>query len=201
MKTKINPVIKYINSKYTKIGKKRLLINILIAFLVILVTLLIDQLTKNLIFTYEQYRESTDKSTFVKVISWGFIGFRPLLHQGVTSGINKFIGFTGIHIFAFLLSLILLILIPFSKKYSLTVFMAILLGGNWGNEIDRILDDNHVKDLLFLPFVRASGTFNFADIFIFVGPIGIFIISLYDHAQPWISKKLKNKIFRKKSKN
>ncbi|MEG3825728.1 signal peptidase II [Mesomycoplasma ovipneumoniae] len=200
MKTKINPVIKYINSKYTKIGKKRLLINILIAFLVILVTLLIDQLTKNLIFTYEEYRESTDKG-FVKIISWGFIGFRPLLHQGVTSGINKFIGFTGIHIFAFLLSLILLVLIPFSKKYSLTIFMSILLGGNWGNEIDRILDDNHVKDLLFLPFVRSSGTFNFADIFIFVGPIGIFIVSLYDHAQPWISKKLKNKIFKKKSKN
>ncbi|WP_337903858.1 signal peptidase II [Mesomycoplasma ovipneumoniae] len=200
MKTKINPVIKYINSKYTKIGKKRLLINILIAFLVILVTLLIDQLTKNLIFTPEEYRESTDKG-FVKIISWGFIGFRPLLHQGVTSGINKFIGFTGIHIFAFLLSLILLILIPFSKKYTLTVFMGILLGGNWGNEIDRILDDNHVKDLLFLPFVRSSGTFNFADIFIFVGPIGIFIVSLYDHAQPWISKKLKNKIFKKRNKN
>ncbi|MHA0296878.1 signal peptidase II [Mesomycoplasma ovipneumoniae] len=200
MKTKINPVIKYINSKYIKIGKKRLLINILIAFLVILVTLLIDQLTKNLIFTYEEYRESTDKG-FVKIISWGFIGFRPLLHQGVTSGINNIIGFTGIHIFAFLLSLLLLILIPFSKKYSLTIFMAILLGGNWGNEIDRILDDNHVKDLLFLPFVRSSGTFNFADIFIFVGPIGIFIVSLYDHAQPWISKKLKNKIFRKKSKS
>ncbi|EXU61229.1 signal peptidase II [Mesomycoplasma ovipneumoniae] len=200
MKTKINLVIKYINSKYIKIGKKRLLINILIAFLVILVTLLIDQLTKNLIFTYEEYRESTDKG-FVKIISWGFIGFRPLLHQGVTSGINNIIGFTGIHIFAFLLSLLLLILIPFSKKYSLTIFMAILLGGNWGNEIDRILDDNHVKDLLFLPFARSSGTFNFADIFIFVGPIGIFIVSLYDHAQPWISKKLKNKIFRKRSKN
>ncbi|MHA0305820.1 signal peptidase II [Mesomycoplasma ovipneumoniae] len=200
MKTKINLVIKYINSKYIKIGKKRLLINILIAFLVILVTLLIDQLTKNLIFTYEEYRESTDKG-FVKIISWGFIGFRPLLHQGVTSGINNIIGFTGIHIFAFLLSLLLLILIPFSKKYSLTIFMAILLGGNWGNEIDRILDDNHVKDLLFLPFVRSSGTFNFADIFIFVGPIGIFIVSLYDHAQPWISKKLKNKIFKKRNKN
>ncbi|WP_337896314.1 signal peptidase II [Mesomycoplasma ovipneumoniae] len=200
MKTKINLVIRYINSKYIKIGKKRLLINILIAFLVILVTLLIDQLTKNLIFTYEEYRESTDKG-FVKIISWGFIGFRPLLHQGVTSGINNIIGFTGIHIFAFLLSLLLLILIPFSKKYSLTIFMAILLGGNWGNEIDRILDDNHVKDLLFLPFARSSGTFNFADIFIFVGPIGIFIVSLYDHAQPWISKKLKNKIFRKRNKN
>ncbi|MDW2835460.1 signal peptidase II [Mesomycoplasma ovipneumoniae] len=200
MKAKNNAVIKYINSKYIKIGKKRLLINILIAFLVILVTLLIDQLTKNLIFTYEEYRESTDKG-FVKVISWVFIGFRPFLHQGVTSGINNVIGFTGIHIFAFLISLILLILIPFSKRYALTIFMAILLGGNWGNEIDRILDNNHVKDLLFLPFVRSSGTFNFADIFIFVGPIGIFIISLYDHAQPWISKKLKNKIFRKKSKN
>lgn len=200
MKTKINPIIKYINSKYIKIGKKRLIINILIAFLVILITLLIDQLSKNLVFTYEEYRESTDKG-FVKSISWGFIGFRPFLHQGVTSGINNVIGFTGIHIFAFLISLILLILIPFSKRYSLTIFMAILLGGNWGNEIDRILDDNHVKDLLFLPFVSSSGTFNFADIFIFVGPIGIFIISLYDQAGPWILKRLKNKIFKKKNKN
>ncbi|WP_069098448.1 signal peptidase II [Mesomycoplasma ovipneumoniae] len=200
MKTKNNAIIKYINSKYIKIGKKRLIINILIAFLVILITLLIDQLSKNLVFTYEEYRESTDKG-FVKTISWGFIGFRPFLHQGVTSGINNVIGFTGIHIFAFLISLILLILIPFSKRYSLTIFMAILLGGNWGNEIDRILDDNHVKDLLFLPFVSSSGTFNFADIFIFVGPIGIFIVSLYDQTWPWISKKLKNKIFRKKDKN
>ncbi|MDW2906265.1 signal peptidase II [Mesomycoplasma ovipneumoniae] len=200
MKTKNNTIIKYINSKYIKIGKKRLIINILIAFLVILVTLLIDQLTKNLIFTYEQYRESTDKG-FVKTISWGFIGFRPFLHQGVTSGINNVIGFTGIHIFAFLISLILLILIPFSKRYSLTIFMAILLGGNWGNEIDRILDDNHVKDLLFLPFISSSGTFNFADIFIFVGPIGIFIVSLYDQVRPWILKRLKNKIFKKKNKN
>ncbi|WP_069096939.1 signal peptidase II [Mesomycoplasma ovipneumoniae] len=200
MKTKTNAIIKYINSKYIKIGKKRLLINILIAFFVVLVTLLIDQLSKNLVFTLEEYRESTDKG-FVKSISWGFIGFRPLLHRGVTSGINNIIGFTGIHIFAFLLSLLLLILIPFSRRYSLTIFMAILLGGNWGNEIDRILDDNHVKDLLFLPFLRSSGTFNFADIFIFVGPIGIFIVSLYDQTWPWISKKLKNKIFRKKDKN
>lgn len=200
MKTKINIIIKYINSKYIKIGKKRLIINILIAFFVVLVTLLIDQLSKNLVFTYEEYRESTDKG-FVKIISWGFIGFRPFLHQGVTSGINNIIGFTGIHIFAFLISLILLILIPFSKRYSLTIFMAILLGGNWGNEIDRILDDNHVKDLLFLPFVSSSGTFNFADIFIFVGPIGIFIISLYDQVGPWILKRLKNKIFKKKNKN
>lgn len=179
MKSKLKKLTNFIKLKYQLVGKKRFFLNIIIAFSIVVVFLLIDQLTKNLIFSWDEYEISTKKG-FIKNISWGFIGFRPLLHQGVTSRINHIIGFEGIHIFAFFLSLILLILIPFSKKFSLSVFMAILLAGNWGNEIDRILNDNTVKDLLYLPFTNSSGTFNFADIFIFIGPIGIILVHIID---------------------
>ncbi|AJC49606.1 signal peptidase II [Mycoplasma flocculare] len=191
MRLIIQKITNFVKKKYQLVGKKRLFLNIIIAFFIVLILVLIDQLTKNLIFSWEDY-EISSKKGFIKNISWGFIGFRPLLHQGVTSQINKIVGFTVIHIFAFLLSVILLFLIPFSKKISLTIFMAILLAGNWGNEIDRILNNNTVKDLLFLPFYSSSGTFNFADIFIFAGPIGIILVHAVDIFKNLNWKKIKN---------
>nr|WP_318026588.1 signal peptidase II [Mesomycoplasma hyopneumoniae] len=190
MKLYLKKIVNFTKTKYQLVGKKRFILNIIIGFSIILVFLLIDQLTKNLIFTWDEYEISTKKG-FIKNISWGFIGFRPLLHQGVTSKINKIIGFVGIHIFAFFLTVILLILIPFSRKFSLTIFMATLLAGNWGNEIDRILNNNTVKDLLFLPYLPSSGTFNFADLFIFSGTIGIVLVHLINFLKNFDGKRMK----------
>ncbi|WP_434336761.1 signal peptidase II [Mesomycoplasma conjunctivae] len=171
---------KYLFSKYYQVGKKRMIINAIAASIIVFLLLLLDQLTKNLIFTNEEFIEST-KSGFVRVIEWKIIGFRPLLHPGVTSKINEIIGFTTIHIFAFFIAVILIISILFSKNYLFLVFMSTLLAGDIGNEIDRYTflydkeNNNAVKDILFLPY-RDSGTFNFADIFIFVGPIGMLLV-------------------------
>ncbi|MBG0730544.1 signal peptidase II [Mycoplasma sp. 'Moose RK'] len=188
----------FVQEKYRRIGKKRFFLNIVIAFFIVIILLLLDQLTKNLIFTQSEFEISTQKG-FVKQISWWIIGFRPLLHQGVTSKINEIIGFTGIHIFALILGISLLISVPFSPKYFLTVFLAILMSGNIGNEIDRLLNNNTVKDILYFPFWPGfRGTFNFADVFIVCGPAGILIFFIIDFIRDIFRK---NRRFRKKTRN
>lgn len=57
--------------------------------------------------------------------------------------------------------------------------MIILLAGNIGNELDRLLYQNGVKDIIFIPY-RDKGTFNFADIFIISGPIGMVVIMVFE---------------------
>ncbi|SYV91101.1 lipoprotein signal peptidase, partial [Mesomycoplasma hyorhinis] len=102
-----------------------------------------------------------------------------MLHRGVTSGLAKVFGFTIIHIFSFLLLFILIISVLLSKNYFFAAFMIILLAGNIGNELDRLLYQNGVKDIIFIPY-RDKGTFNFADIFIISGPIGMVVIMVFE---------------------
>lgn len=183
----INKIISNTKDKFqdkiTKLGKKRIYINIAILLIVVLVCLLIDQLSKNLVFSDTDYKNPTLAPKY----NWGFIGFRPLLHHGVTTKIDNLVGFTGIHIFAFALTIFLLIFIPFSKHYAYAFFLSILLAGNWGNELDRFINDNSVKDLIFIPY-RDNGTFNFADVFIFLGPSGFALVYFIDY----ILEKYKN---------
>lgn len=175
-----------------KLGKKRIFINIVISFIIVLVCLLIDQLSKNLVFSDSQYKNSE----LAQQYDWGFIGFRPFLHYGVTTKINDLIGFEGIHIFAFALTVFLLISIPFSKRYAYVFFFSILLAGNWGNELDRFINNNGVKDLIFIPY-RDNGTFNFADVFIFLGPSGFALSYFIDY----ILEKYKNSNSKKSTNN
>lgn len=194
----INKIIRNTKDKFqekiTKLGKKRIYINIAILFIVVFVCLLIDQLSKNLVFSDADYNDKF--SVINKVYNWGFIGFRPLLHHGVTTKIDNLIGFTGIHIFAFALTIFLLIFIPFSKHYAYAFFLSILLAGNWGNELDRFINDNSVKDLIFIPY-RDNGTFNFADVFIFLGPSGFALVYFIDY----ILEKYKNSNNKKNANN
>lgn len=168
-----------------RVSKKRLLLNALFLCVLLLILLLIDQLTKNLIFKHEDFKTSAPPESLW--INHGWIGFRPLLHQGVTSGLAKKFGFTVIHIFAFLLLFILIFSVLLSKNYYFAAFMIVLLAGNIGNELDRLLYENGVKDIIFIPY-RDNGTFNFADIFIIAGPIGMVLVMGIEIGLPMLKK-------------
>ncbi|MXR07959.1 signal peptidase II [Mesomycoplasma hyorhinis] len=179
----------FVKTILTRVPKKRILYNAIFLFVFLLILLLIDQLTKNLIFKHEDFNEYAPDEKLV--INHGWIGFRPLLHRGVTSGLAKVFGFTIIHIFSFLLLFILIISVLLSKNYFFATFMIILLAGNIGNELDRLLYQNGVKDIIFIPY-RDKGTFNFADIFIISGPIGMVVIMVFEIGWPTVNKWYKN---------
>ncbi|MGZ9428463.1 signal peptidase II [Mycoplasma sp. 480] len=186
---KINIFFKNWKTKILSFNKKRLIINALITFGVLLVLTLIDQLTKNLIFEHQYFQERAEWIDGKTLYNYGFIGFRPLLHRGVTSGLNKYLGFTLIHIFSLLIVIVVPYFMVFSKKYYTLVFLGFLWAGTFGNMLDRFINQNGVKDILFLPW-HDNGTFNFADTFIVIGSIGSTIILLYTSLiEPYFNKK------------
>ncbi|MGY6172012.1 signal peptidase II [Candidatus Mycoplasma pogonae] len=154
------------------VSKKRIISNAVFLLVFLIIFTLIDQLTKFLIFTDEQYHLS-----FFSNPDWvenlGFIGLRPLLHHGVTSKVHDtFGGFWIVHLFTALLLLFMFISIFFSKSKTVLFFIAVISAGNLGNMIDRIIYHNSVRDLFFLPW-HDNGTFNLADIFLIGGGIAI----------------------------
>ncbi|WP_051619095.1 signal peptidase II [[Mycoplasma] collis] len=151
--------------------------------------IMFDQLTKTQIFNDEQYSKA-----FFKPIDYNYkiIGFRPILHPGVTSGLHIKIGFLGIHILSFSFSIVILFFVFWTKKITYMVILAISLAGILGNTIDRFLyADNSVKDFIFLPWYDR-GTFNLADVFILSSIILFFILIILESINEWI-KKRKNK--------
>lgn len=177
-------LIKYVELlRKNLLPKKQIIINAIILFTIAFLLLLFDQLFKNLLFNNDEY-----KSGFINNgIEFDFkvIGFRPLLHHGVTSGLQKVFGFWLIHFFSVIMILVAIVMLFFLKDRMLLVAISILLAGNLGNMLDRILYNNSVKDILFLPFYD-NGTFNFADVFIITGALlipltmfGRFLLTTY----------------------
>ncbi|VEU59685.1 signal peptidase II [Mesomycoplasma neurolyticum] len=168
-------LLKKIKKEWLKTPIKKRIINIFVFWTIITVALLIDQLTKTQIFTNEEFKLGFLKEN---VHNYGIIGFRPVFHNGVTSGLHKFIGINGIHFLSFLFMIILLFLSFWSEKIIFIITYAICFSGVLGNTIDRIAYvDYGVKDLIFLPWFD-TGTFNFADIFIAVSIILVIVATI-----------------------
>ncbi|UWD34247.1 signal peptidase II [Mesomycoplasma molare] len=173
--------------------KKKLLLNSIISFSLILTFVLIDQLTKNLIFDHKEFTVFSNWKERNVILDFKIIGFRPLLHIGVTSGINKYIGFFFIHLFSLIIVLVLPYFMIFSKRKLTIIILAFLWSGTFGNMLDRFLYENGVKDVFYIPWYD-NGTFNFADVLIVLGSIGGALIILYtSFIESYILKKKNNK--------
>ncbi|WP_051617735.1 signal peptidase II [Mycoplasmopsis iners] len=163
-----------------KSNPKQLIIKYAIFTGVLVILLLIDQLTKNLIFQWDSTH--TDGLT-VDVKDYVIIGTRSVGHRGVTilPWKDNMAVIVIVQLISVLIALFLLSVPLFSNKKLIIIICSFILAGDLGNFIDRcIYDGGMVKDVFFIPFLeswlgRQLGTFNFADVCIIVGSIGIMI--------------------------
>ncbi|WP_406616902.1 signal peptidase II [Mycoplasmopsis adleri] len=161
--------------------------NILFKYIIFLgvftILLIIDQVTKNYIFPKEAFSDDLLRRNLD--YNYGIIGFTPLNHHGVTLfKINKETSFIFIHILSVVLFMVLLLTPLFINDYFIVIVLAGIAAGDMGNFIDRMANDNTVKDIIYSPFFdkwlgRSAGVFNFADAFI-VGGIVIVVFYMFN---------------------
>ncbi|MEE3928427.1 signal peptidase II [Mycoplasmopsis ciconiae] len=194
--------------EYTKTNKKRIIISYIILISVVTILLLVDQLTKTFIFKHVDVHNLVDGKGLApdgsgqyiypetiypsqdKWLDYIIIGFRFIWHKGVTflpRGINLNI----IQVLSILI-IVFIVFATYFAEWRFVVFMAFICAGAAGNMIDRFLFDNHVKDLLYVPFLEKRGTFNFADTWVIIGTIGTLATILVDLIIDFF-KRLKNK--------
>ncbi|ENY68828.1 Lipoprotein signal peptidase [Metamycoplasma auris 15026] len=165
--------VKYFSKEYWKINWKFILINLAIFFCVFLFFLMIDLVTKETIFKW------ADKSRLFVDSKWEaggkFVTFRSVLHEGTTLGfLETNLGF--LHFISFMIFFGAIFAVTFIKDKKLiyvTVFLAIVSAGAFGNMIDRFLFKG-VRDIINLPWVN-QGVFNFADVWLVLGGVGILV--------------------------
>ncbi|PZW01599.1 signal peptidase II [Metamycoplasma auris] len=165
--------VKYFSKEYWKLNWKFILIDLAIFISVFLFFLMIDLVTKERIFKWE------DKTKLIvdhkPVYESSFITFKSILHQGTTLGFQENnLGF--LHFISFLIFFGALFAVTFirdKKLIYITVFLAIVSAGAFGNMIDRFLFAG-VRDIINLPWVN-QGVFNFADVWLVLGGIGILV--------------------------
>lgn len=142
---------------------------IIIGFILALVAIAVDQLTKFLIY-----------GTITKSVIGNLLWFKSTLNTGVAFSMFEGKGFIFITITS-IASLVLIYLI-LSKKYlnkmRYKVCLGLILGGTIGNLIDRIFFKG-VRDFIYLKFLNFA-IFNLADAFIVVSVIVFCIFVIID---------------------
>lgn len=141
---------------------------IFVYFLIAILSILIDQLTKLWLY---------GKS--FSLIS-DFLWIESSFNQGAAGGI--FSGARWFFIVVAILSSIVIVYLICSKRWKLSkvskIALSLILGGAIGNLIDRILYAG-VRDFIYLKFINFP-IFNFADTFITIGGIMLVISMIVD---------------------
>ena len=172
------------NKRHFKENKKEIMINLGIFFGLILALVLIDQLTKTFLFKWsdkmvdgKRVGDSTISNDYV------LFGIRSVANYGVTVFGTLFPTWL-LHVFSIFILIICGAFAIYSHDKLLIVAISLTFSGTFGNFIDRAMFDGAVKDIIFIPWLQEynflSGTFNFADIWLFTGSITaiIYIIIL-----------------------
>lgn len=132
----------------------------IIGFILALITIGIDQLTKFLIY-----------GTPAKSIIGNFLWFESTLNTGVA--FSMFEGFSVVFIIISSIASVLLGLLIISKKYCTSkltkLSLGLILGGTLSNLIDRIIFGG-VRDFIYLKFINYA-IFNVADMAVVCGVI------------------------------
>ena len=189
MKSKIKNYWK-IFLEYIEYNKKRIIIHIGFFTAIVAVLLLIDLLTKGLLFEWGNELEGKHQGT--NEYSWknAFFGIRSISNSGLTvfGGILP----TGvIHFFNFIILFVCIGFLIFIKSKSFITAIAFIFAGTLGNMIDRFAFQGHVRDIIFLPWANR-GTFNFADVDALTGTI-IALVTLIVHIiKQYVTNKNKN---------
>ncbi|MGL4343356.1 MAG: signal peptidase II [Metamycoplasmataceae bacterium] len=171
-----------------KNDRNKIIFNYIIFFSIAIISILIDLLTKEFLFKFGPMEDG--RFTGINQ-NGGFthenalFGIRSVTHYGVTfikGDITYFLWV--IHLISIIIFIFTLVVCFYSNSLLLTICLAFMFGGNFGNFFDRVVYGGMVRDILYIPWLRTfnflSGTFNFADVFIMCGTIfGIlFIIKL-----------------------
>ncbi|MFN3411478.1 MAG: signal peptidase II [Exilispira sp.] len=165
--------------------KKELLIRLIIVITIILLTVFIDQITKFLI------SKNMELYSFKSVIP-GILNFRYITNYGFLLGIGSNLNdgrtLNGVVIITIVALMVLLgyffyIFFQNSTSKFLLITFSILIGGAWGNFLDRLIKGKVIDFLEFvLPFKRigryyigSTPIFNMADFFVSAGIILLLI--------------------------
>ncbi|MFV8489380.1 signal peptidase II [Mycoplasma sp. 31_09] len=178
--------------KYFKSNWKKVIAGYVIMLCAFFIFYAIDQVTKTLLFYHVDVNamEAAGKSTwtfnngmltdvhpekiFPNSEQWtnfgGVFGIRSIWHKGVTFLTTNNITF--IQVISFIIAIAILLAPLYPSRHSLlySAFFGILLAGDLGNATDRVAFSGYVKDEFFVPWLD-KGTFNFADITVFIGVI------------------------------
>jgi len=157
-----------INEKNTKI---------IIYIALVLLVLALDRISKTIILNILEDAGKVDvyiNSFFSLFLAWNKgIGF------GLFSFDQNYI-YNGISLFIFIINLIILYLI-YKEKAPKTYFLAIILGGSFGNLFDRYYY-SAVPDFIDLNYKGYHWfIFNVADIFITLGIICLILVELLNY--------------------
>ena len=157
-----------INEKYKK--------TIICSALVLLVFAL-DRITKILILNI------LDASGKVDIYMNSFINLYLVWNKGIGFGLFSFDKnyiYNGITLFILVINLIIIYLI-YSEKYLKSYFLAIILGGSFGNLFDRYYY-SAVPDFIDLNYQGYHWfIFNVADIFITIGIICLILVEFLNY--------------------
>ncbi|WP_051789154.1 signal peptidase II [Mycoplasma buteonis] len=175
---------------------KEILINYLIFFVVFIVFILIDQLTKTYLWdhpvnVFENHSEDNAESIWPisKIYNGdqhgsGLFGIRYVWHKGVTVLPETWDVYALIQTLSLLLCFIALLVPMFlvhkKIRFFYVVAFSLLMAGSLGNALDRFIYLGYVKDIFYSPAFenwkqKTVGTFNFADFTIFFS-VALFII-------------------------
>jgi signal peptidase II len=146
----------------------------MIWILISVAILLLDQITKYIV------NSSVDISKPINVID-GFFYITHITNKGAAFGMfqNGIIVFVPLTI---IISGFIIYFLCYSRHWLYSLALAFILGGAWGNLIDRVFR-NGVVDFLYFKFGTYSfWVFNVADMFIVMGTIllAYYLLFLYD---------------------
>ncbi|VEU61028.1 lipoprotein signal peptidase [Mycoplasmopsis bovigenitalium] len=193
--TKFQSFVQLFRDRF-KNHKNKILINYAIFVGVCLIAILIDQLTKTFIFRWKD--ESKFEGDPTVIYQGAILGFRSVSHHGVTIIPDKSkLTIVLIQIISVLI-FIALCFVPFfvDSKISVILF-ACIAAGDVGNMLDRFMFSGYVKDIVFAAFLekwsgRELGTFNFADVFLVIGAVGLIIYFITEIIIEYIKEQKKN---------
>ena len=132
----------------------------------------IDQLSKWLVVFYLQL-----STKLIIDLNNQFLNFKMAWNKGINFGLFESESLTQVY-FLFLISVLISLALFFyvrkTKNFAIQLSSALVIGGAVGNAIDRLLYGS-VADFINLTCcgVKNPFSFNLADVFIFIGIIGL----------------------------
>ena len=132
----------------------------------------IDQLSKWLVVFYLQL-----STKLIIDLNNQFLNFKMAWNKGINFGLFESESLTQVYLLfliSVLISLALFFWVRKTKNYAIQLSSALVIGGAVGNAIDRLLYGS-VADFINLTCcgVKNPFSFNLADVFIFIGIIGL----------------------------
>ena len=140
---------------------------------VILISFLIDRITKNLILSHSEIHNTI----FIN----DFLNFDLVWNTGIGFGLLSLSNVFFYNLITILIFLIIIYIVYMFKKLSMIerYYFSLILGGAVGNFYDRV-DLNAVPDFIDLHYKNFHWfTFNFADIFITLGVLLLILTSIF----------------------